>query len=131
MASRFVALIALALCASSGAALADPPSSDAAPAQSITTEISNAVLQAVGSAGDLINRELLRVQNSAHGEVTYFKRFDLQIRTGPNAYRNVRLHQGTIIDPRGTSLAVGQTVTIGGVPQSDGTLDANQITVDR
>jgi hypothetical protein len=127
MPSRFVAVVALVLC-TSGAALADPPS---APAQSITTEISNAILQAVGSAGDLVNRELLRVQNSAHGEVTYFKRFDLQVRTAPNAYRNVRLHQGTVIDPRGTTLVPGQSVTIYGVPQSDGTLDANQITVDR
>ncbi len=127
MVSRFVAVIALALC-TSGVALADPPS---APAQSITTEISNAILQAVGSAGDLVNRELLRVQNSAHGEVTYFKRFDLQVRTGTNAYRNVRLHQGTVIDPRGSTLAPGQTVTIYGVPQSDGALNANQITVER
>jgi hypothetical protein len=127
MVSRFVAVVALALC-TSGVALADPPS---APAQSITTEISNAILQAVGSAGDLVNRELLRVQNSAHGDVTYFKRFDLQVRTGPNAYRNVRLHQGTVIDPRGTTLAPGQTVTIYGAPQSDGTLNANQITVER
>jgi hypothetical protein len=127
MLSRFVAVVALVLC-TSGPALADPPS---APAQSITTEISNAILQAVGSAGDLVNRELLRVQNSAHGEVTYLKRFDLQVRTAPNAYRNVRLHQGTIIDPRGTTLVPGQSVTIYGVPQSDGTLNANQITVDR
>jgi hypothetical protein len=127
MVSRFVAVVALVLC-TSGAALADPPS---APAQSITTEISNAILQAVGSAGDLVNRELLRVQNSAHGEVTYFKRFDLQVRTASNAYRNVRLHQGTIIDPRGTTLVPGQSVTIYGVPQNDGTLNANQITVDR
>jgi len=127
MLPRFVAVVALVLC-SCGAALADPPS---APTQSITTEISNAILQAVGSAGDLVNRELLRVQNSAHGEVTYFKRFDLQVRTGTNAYRNVRLHQGTVIDPRGTTLVPGHSVTIYGVPQSDGTLNANQITVDR
>jgi hypothetical protein len=132
---RFVALTALALCATLvGTAGADPPDGATpapAAAQRITTQISNAVLEAIGSAGELVQRELLRVQGTAHGEVTYFRRFDLQVRTGSNAYRNVRLHQGTVIDPRGTSLAAGQTVTVTGVPQSDGTLDANQITVSQ
>ncbi len=67
--------------------------------------------------------------NRAEGDVTYFKRFDLQIRTGANAYRNVHLHQGTRIDPRGATLEPGDRVRIGGLAEADGSLDANAITI--
>ena len=138
----FVALLALALCAPVAAAADQPappdtpaPAQTAAPApqapQSIQTEISNAVLQAIGSLGDVVQHGILRFQNSAHGQITFFKRFDMQVRTGPNAYRNVHLHQGTIINPRGTTLTAGQTVNVTGVAQHDGTLEANEITLQQ
>jgi hypothetical protein len=69
--------------------------------------------------------------NRAEGDVTYFKRFDLQIRTGANAYRNVHLHQGTRIDPRGATLEAGDRVRIGGLAEADGSLDADAITILR
>ncbi len=67
--------------------------------------------------------------NVAHGRVTYFRRFDLQIETAPNVYREIHLHQGTIINPRGTTLAPGQEVDVSGVAQPDRSLNADQITV--
>ena len=62
------------------------------------------------------------------GKVTYFRRFDLQLETAPNVYREVHLHQGTVIDPRGTSLAPGMTVDVSGSAQSDHSLNADTIT---
>lgn len=76
-----------------------------------------------------LQNEQARQRNTAHGYVTYFKRFDMQVQTGPNAYRNVRLHQGTIINPRGATPGSGSTVDIYGVADPDGTIEANTITV--
>jgi len=65
--------------------------------------------------------------NTAHGRVTYFHRFDLQLETAPNVYRTVHLHQGTVIDPRGTTLTPGMLVDVRGVAQPDHSLDADAI----
>jgi hypothetical protein len=69
--------------------------------------------------------------NHVRGVVTYFRRFDLQIRMPLDTYRDIHLHQGTIIDPRGATIAPGQVVDVQGVSQSDGTLNANAITILR
>ena len=73
--------------------------------------------------------ERARERNSAHGVVTYFRRYDMQIQTGPNAYRTVRLHQGTVINPRGATPAGGTSVDVYGAADPDGTIEANTITV--
>ena len=65
--------------------------------------------------------------NTAHGRVTYFRRFELQIETAPNIYRQIHLHQGTIINPRGTTLTPGMTVDISGNAQGDHSLNADSI----
>ncbi len=67
--------------------------------------------------------------NAAHGRVTYFRRFDLQVETAPNVYREIHLHQGTIINPRGTTIAPGQFVDVSGATQPDRSLNADEITV--
>lgn len=67
--------------------------------------------------------------NRVRGTVTYFHRFDMQVRMQLNTYRNVRLHQGTVINPRGWTLAAGQTVDVLGHADPDGTLEADVITV--
>ncbi|MDQ2681726.1 MAG: hypothetical protein M3Y21_12025, partial [Candidatus Eremiobacteraeota bacterium] len=46
----------------------------------------------------------------AHGSVTFYRRFDMQVRMQLNKYRDVHLHQGTVINPRGWSIQPGQTV---------------------
>jgi hypothetical protein len=65
--------------------------------------------------------------NTAHGTVTYFKRFDLQVETAPRVYRQIHLHQGTIINPRGITLAPGMTVDVTGTVNGDGSLNADSI----
>ena len=69
--------------------------------------------------------------NGARGVVTYYHRFDLQVRTGSNSYRAIHLHQGTVINPRGISLTNGMNVDVSGQAQSDGSLNADQITVQQ
>lgn len=79
----------------------------------------------------LYNNEQARERNNVHGTVTYFKRFDMQVQYGPNQYRNVRLHQGTIINPRGGTPRNGSTVDVNGYTDADGTLEANTITINQ
>ena len=67
--------------------------------------------------------------NHVRGTVTFFKRFDLQVRMPLNVYKDIHLHQGTIIDPRGASLEPGQVIDVRGHGNSDGTLDADAITI--
>lgn len=69
-------------------------------------------------------------QTQISGVVTSFDRFDLRVRTG-NRDRHVRLHQGTIINPTGITLRRGMMVSITGVRDRNGTLDANRIDVRR
>jgi hypothetical protein len=67
--------------------------------------------------------------NHVRGTVMYFKRFDLQVRMPLNVYKDIHLHQGTIIDPRGASLAPGQVIDVRGHANGDGSLDADAITI--
>ncbi len=94
-----------------------------------TTKVDPYTRAAIDLLTGAVNRAIGNLRNTTSGTVSYFKRFDLQVQTGPSAYREVHLHQGTIIDPRGTTLAVGQHVDVGGTAQSDGSLNANVITV--
>ena len=46
-----------------------------------------------------------------------------------NRYREIHLHRGTLINPRGYTLAPGQLVDVRERGQSDGSLDADMIVV--
>lgn len=107
-------------------ALADPPAIPAIPPQIQNNPWVQSVINALGNV-------LLQTTNgnTAHGKVTYFKHFDMQLETAPNVYRDVHLHQGTVINPRGTTLAPGMTVDVSGSAQSDRSLDADVITAAR
>ena len=67
--------------------------------------------------------------NHVRGTVTFFRRFDLQVKMPLDTYKQVHLHQGTIINPRGATLTDGQTVDVHGRANSDGTLNADEITI--
>jgi len=84
---------------------------------------------ATGILVDSVRNERARAANSTRGTVSYFKRFDMQVQTGTNSYRTIHLHQGTVINPRGATPGQGTTVDVSGQAQSDGSLDANTITV--
>ena len=91
------------------------------PVNSIINDVIRAVAGQVTSSYDLD-------PNRVRGTVTYFHRFDMQVRMQLNKYRNVRLHQGTVINPRGWTIAAGQTVDVSGRADPDGTLEADVIT---
>lgn len=67
--------------------------------------------------------------NHVRGTVTYFRRFTLQIRMPLNQYRDIELHQGTIINPRGATMQTGSVVDVQGHPNANGTLEADEITL--
>lgn len=120
MKARVVTLAAALWIGVSGAALAQ--SAPSVPPDVQNNPIVQSVLQAVGGLLQTTNG------NTAHGKVTYFRRFDLQIETAPNVYRQIHLHQGTMINPRGTTLAPGMVVDVSGTAQPDHSLNADAIT---
>lgn len=143
MNTRFVAAFALALSLAAGAAAAETgptpsPSPAATPSapqlpSSLGGQTVNQVINAVNSIikGE-VNQgldELNRRANETRGQVSYFRRFEMQVQTGRNSYRSIHLHQGTVINPRGWSIKNGDTVSVSGDPQSDSSLNANTITV--
>ena len=77
-------------------------------------------------------RDLAR--NGAHGTVTFYRGYDLQVYTQsapflPSHYRDVHLHRGTVINPRGITLQTGMVVDVSGAVQADGSLRADHIDV--
>jgi len=123
MTMRVFGLLAALWIGASGAALADPVAIPSIPPEIQNNPLVQSVLNAVGSL-------LLQTTNgnTAHGKVTYFRRFDMQVETAPNVYRDVHLHQGTVINPRGASLTPGMTVDVSGSALSDHSLNADTIT---
>lgn len=140
MIKRFVALatVALALCANGlGPANAQstplpvptPIVVPTLPPADPTTQL--IIRAAAGVLSDAIARNRSIAANTTRGTVTYFRRFDMQVQIGNNAYRNVRLHPGTVINPRGATPGTGTAVDVSGRGAADGTLDADTITVLR
>jgi hypothetical protein len=137
MITRVFALLGLALIVAVSPAIADPPAAPTAspapvvPGVSLPPSVMNnpIVQDALRALTGAATRELGLDPNWSRGRVTYFRRFDMQIETVPNKYRQIHLHQGTIINPRGTTLAPGMNVRVSGVHQQDGSLNANEITV--
>jgi hypothetical protein len=135
---RFVALataalsLAVALPAASDSQTPAPtPTPVVLPTLTPSQPIDPYVKMGIDLVTGLVRRQLATSANMATGHVSYFRRFEMQVQTGPNAYRAVHLHQGTIINPRGASIAPGARVSVTGLTQPDGSLDANVITIQQ
>ena len=126
-------LLALSATTCASGQTAPPPAPAAAPTPipvpTLPPEAPPLVQRAIDLGIQILQRNAANARNNARGEVSYFKRFDMQVRCGPNCYRNVRLHQGTIINPRGATPGVGTRVDVNGRTDPDGTLEADSITV--
>lgn len=139
MNTRFVALCALAL--SLGGVVAQRPAAAQTPAPTATpvvlptlppdSKLDPYAKAAIDILTGAVNRQIQNFGNSASGQVSYFRRFDMQIQTGRNSYRTIHLHQGTIINPTGRSIVVGQSVQVSGPAQADGSLNADVITIEQ
>lgn len=67
--------------------------------------------------------------NEAYGVVTYYRGYQMQVRMQLDRYRQIDLHRGTVINPRGYSIRPGDVVDVRGQGESDGSLNANMIVV--
>ncbi len=131
---RFVAVLSLALSCGVGAASAQPypgpaPTPVSLPTVSPDIRVDPVTRSAIDLGIQIIRAQQWKYANQASGDVTYFRRYEMQVRTGRDSYREVHLHQGTVINPRGASLQPGQRVEVGGDAQYDGSLNANVITI--
>jgi hypothetical protein len=111
-----------------GLAFADPTPTPAPALPNVPVDVLNnpfvrSILDALGGVLQTTNGP------TAAGRVVYFKRYDLQLETGPKVFRDVHLHPGTVINPRGATLTSGMLVVVNGAPQHDGSLNADTITV--
>jgi hypothetical protein len=130
-------LLVAALCAgfraNVGAQTAAPvptPSPIVVPTLPPANATTQAIIRAASAlVDDIITRNRLNAANTTHGTVSYFRHFDLQVQTGANSYRDVHLHPGTVINPRGATPASGTVVDVDGRGAPDGSLDADTITV--
>ncbi len=137
MKTRFVALGAAVLSiaiGSAGTATANPQPNPTPTPVNLPTLPPNTKLDPYAKMGidlltGVIRQSITNAEGSTSGQVSYFRRFDMQVQTGRNGYRSIRLHQGTVINPRGQSISVGQQVDVSGIAQPDGTIDANVITI--
>ena len=85
----------------------------------------------IGVGAQILQRQAVNNRNNARGTVSYFKRFDMQVQCGTNCYHTIRLHQGTVINPRGATPSAGRYVDVNGHTDTDGTLEADNITVQQ
>jgi hypothetical protein len=128
MRTRVVAVIAAVLL------LGATPTPSPAPSQpivapSIPPGIGNVVQGIINTITGNTIAPLNVDPNHVRGQVTYFRHFDLQIAMPLQTYKQIHLHQGTIINPRGASINDGQTVDVVGKPNADGSMEANEITI--
>ena len=122
MNSRFVALGALLFALSAGGLAAAQTAPSPVPT-------SNLPQDAVNALGNLVKGVFGWNDNESIGTVTFYRRYDLQVRQQLNRYRDIHLHRGTVINPRGWTIQPGQQIDVRGHGNSDGSLNADIITV--
>lgn len=129
MKTRVVAVIAAVLLLGATPSPSPAPPSQPIVAPSVPPGVGNVVQGIINKVtGDMV-APLGVDPNHVRGQVTYFRRYDLQVAMPLQTYKQIHLHQGTIINPRGESLNSGQTVDVVGTANSDGSINANEITI--
>lgn len=135
MTTRFVAAIAAVLFALSAGsfALAQQSPAVAATATPVPTSIPsvppNIGQQAVNALSNIVRSAFGWSDNESYGTVTFFRGYEMQVRMQLDRYREIHLHRGTVINPRGWTIKPGDTVDVRGTPNSDGSLNADMIVV--
>jgi hypothetical protein len=139
MTTRFVAAFAAVLFALAGSALAatqptpaptPPPTPRPSAAPNPVPSVPSGLEQdAINALGNIVKGAFGWNDNESIGTVTYYRGAEMQIRMQLNRYREIHLHKGTVINPRGWNIQSGQTVDVRGRANSDGSLNADMIVV--
>ena len=126
-------VLALAATSLAGAQSTPVPVPTPIPVPTLPPNTANsAIIQTImGVGAQILQRQAVNARNNARGTVSYFKRFDMQVQCGTNCYRTIKLHQGTVINPRGATPGVGTYVDVNGRTDPDGTLEADNITIQQ
>ena len=134
MTTRFVAAIAAVLFSLSLPAVAatanptPPPTPAPTPVPSTVPSIPPSVGQdAINALGNIVRGVFGWSDTESIGTVTYYRGYDMQLKMQLDRYREVHLHKGTVINPRGYTIKAGDTVDVRGRPNSDGSLNADMI----
>lgn len=134
MTTRFVAAIAAVLFSLSLPAVAatanptPPPTPAPTPVPSTVPSIPPNVGQdAINALGNIVRGVFGWSDTESIGTVTYYRGYEMQLKMQLDRYREVHLHKGTVINPRGYTIKAGDTVDVRGRPNSDGSLNADMI----
>jgi hypothetical protein len=86
---------------------------------------------AVNALGNIVKSAFGWSDTESLGVVTFYdgRRYEMQVRQQLNRYREIHLHKGTVINPRGWTIRPGETVDVRGRPNADGSLTADMIVV--
>jgi hypothetical protein len=128
-------LFALAAALPGGAQQSPAPAPAASPTKApisipgVPSDTNGIVKDVIDALGNVVRPAYGWDTNGAHGTVTFYRGYDMQVRMQLNKYRDIHLHKGTVINPRGWTIQPGQTVDVHGHGRSDGSLDADVITV--
>jgi hypothetical protein len=135
MKTRFVAaaagvLFALASGTCAFAQPTPPPAPTATPAPNPVPSLPSGLEQdAINALGNAVKSVFGWSDTESLGTVTYYRGYDMQVRLQLDRYREIHLHKGTVINPRGYTIKSGDTVDVRGRPNQDGSLNADMIVV--
>ena len=130
MITRFVAAIAavlLSLSLPAIAATANPTPPPTPVPTSVPSIPPNIGQDAINALGNIVRGVFGWSDNESIGTVTYYRGYEMQLKMQLDRYREIHLHKGTVINPRGYTIKTGDTVDVRGTPNSDGSLNADMI----
>lgn len=115
--------------AAAGAQQTSPAPAQTAAPNPLPSVPSGLEQDAINALGNIVKGAFGWNDNESIGTVTFYRGYEMQMRMQLNRYREIHLHRGTVINPRGWTLAPGQLVDARGRANSDGSLDADMIVV--
>lgn len=101
------------------------------PLPTLPSNTGQLVKDAIDALAGIVRAPLGWDDNRAVGTVTYYRGYNLQIKLQLGKFRDIHLHRGTVINPRGATMHDGQVVDVRGHGQPDGSLNADYITVSQ
>jgi hypothetical protein len=129
MNTRFVAAIAAVLLGFSLPAVAATTQAPTPVPTAVPSVPPNIGQQAIDALSNIVRGAFGWSDSESIGTVTFYRGYEMQLRMQLSRYREIHLHRGTVINPRGYTIKPGDTVDVKGRPNSDGSLNADMIVV--